>query len=670
MASQQQLPSTNSARLAITSLCNVLRMHGVTCLEPETIRQAKFDGPVAGALWRGLHDTVLVVLAGCPACPAIPLHPSSSASVTAALSGALSRQWRQVELERAGGEEEEFPAEGVSLVLHHLASWGAPPHLLRLLQPHHPPHHPNHQQQQQQLHHPPAGACWRSRQLLLALGWLVAAAGLFEARIGELEPGSGGGAAGADVRALLPPYPQDSCNSPAVHAAYDTAASEARDHVQRLLPSTSQTAATTATNAVQHRCRTVNTRGDPFGPAAASLAAEGVWGEVEVAAQRAVTLCGRVRARLVTLQSATDCRHRLHHAIWARQAAASPSSRPLTPYELQLCANPTAVQRHMGALESATLALLEQQELAAHGELFFDWLGSVMEEEQQAQQQQRRCPGKQQGTNTQSSGASSSGSLASLEQLPYIGSTAGSRLAAHLEAQLQAAVQAAEPELSAARRRSAASTAAATPAGVSVQLFLSLAEQAVSQQSEGSWQLPPGADSVCQPAAPSSNSSSGSMYTACGEGSLGGAFPPLPQPPPLMDAAAAAAGPWRLPEDIATALTAVHEARRIHQTTAAKDSQCFNQLRYASLLRYDYSAGSSGGPGAGGPLAAVLAAAANGTAGGGGGAPLAAAADETQRLLAAVLAAARPLARTRAAHKAALLAALGDLPEGFLVAGV
>ncbi len=41
----------------------------------------------------------------------------------------------------------------------------------------------------------------RSRPLLLALGWLAAAAGLFERRIGELEPGPA-------LRALLPPYPQ------------------------------------------------------------------------------------------------------------------------------------------------------------------------------------------------------------------------------------------------------------------------------------------------------------------------------------------------------------------------------------------------------------------------------------------------------------------------------
>ncbi|KXZ53839.1 hypothetical protein GPECTOR_6g757 [Gonium pectorale] len=45
------------------------------------------------------------------------------------------------------------------------------------------------------------------------------------------------------------------------------------------------------------------------------------------------------------------------------------------------------------------------------------------------------------------------------------------------------------------------------------------------------------------------------------------------------------------------------------------------------------------------------------------------AADDTQRLLAAVLATARPLARTRAAHKAALLAALQNLPDGYVVAG-
>ncbi len=71
------------------------------------------------------------------------------------------------------------------MVLHYLASWGAPPALLAAMQP-------------------PEGRPFaeaRSRPLLLALGWLAAAAGLFERPIRDREPQP-------DVRALLPPYPE------------------------------------------------------------------------------------------------------------------------------------------------------------------------------------------------------------------------------------------------------------------------------------------------------------------------------------------------------------------------------------------------------------------------------------------------------------------------------
>lgn len=115
---------------------------------------------------------------------------------------------------------------GAALVVRQLAAWGAPPALLAALRPpgaaragagaaRHPHHHSYSQEDR-------AGggadcdggggsgdvmdAAWgnpascRSRPLLLALGWLVAAARLFERRIAELEPGT-------EARALLPPYP-------------------------------------------------------------------------------------------------------------------------------------------------------------------------------------------------------------------------------------------------------------------------------------------------------------------------------------------------------------------------------------------------------------------------------------------------------------------------------
>lgn len=125
------------------------------------------------------------------------------------------------------------------------------------------------------------------------------------------------------------------------------------------------------------------------------------------------------------------------------------------------------------------------------------------------------------------------------------------------------------------------------------------------------------------------------------------------------------AGPWRLPDDVASALSAAQAAASERAEAELQAEAQGVLLRHGALARCDFS-GGPGGAGAGGPLAAVLAG--GGPAGGGVGGVAAGA--ETRRLLEAVLAVARPLARARAGHKAALRAALQELPEGYLVAGV
>ncbi|GIL52102.1 hypothetical protein Vafri_8071 [Volvox africanus] len=55
-----------------------------------------------GALWRVLHDVLVIVLAGCPSGPAC--------------QAALSRQWSQVSLELSSNDVDEFPREGSSYV--------------------------------------------------------------------------------------------------------------------------------------------------------------------------------------------------------------------------------------------------------------------------------------------------------------------------------------------------------------------------------------------------------------------------------------------------------------------------------------------------------------------------------------------------------------------------
>ncbi|KAL0042696.1 hypothetical protein WJX79_008101 [Trebouxia sp. C0005] len=51
---------------ALNFVCSSLHVLGVTGLTPETIRQAKFGGPVEAVFGRALHDLVVLSLAGFP----------------------------------------------------------------------------------------------------------------------------------------------------------------------------------------------------------------------------------------------------------------------------------------------------------------------------------------------------------------------------------------------------------------------------------------------------------------------------------------------------------------------------------------------------------------------------------------------------------------------------
>lgn len=109
-----------------------------------------------------------------------------------------------------------------------------------------------------------------------------------------------------------------------------------------------------------------------------------------------------------------------------------------------------------------------------------------------------------------------------------------------------------------------------------------------------------------------------------------------------------------MPPDILAALSVMHRAQEAKETHEDEEREAFDQSRYAALLSREFTAGPAATGGVGG------------VSGRGG----VAAAAETQRLLAAVLAAARPLARVRAANKTALTAVLGELAEGCLVVGM
>lgn len=197
-------PSAPSAKVAITALCQALQIVGVIGLDAELVRQAKFDGPAAvnddlfcltcnspgtivrkpflgmqvPALWRALHDLVLV-----HNCGYATDHPQA----------ALQSLWIAVEEEQllsddaepcSSGIQQGLPEAGQQMVIHHLHRWGCPVQLLQQSQ---------------------TGSCeTSSRRLLLALIWLAAEGRLFERAL-ELT-----GKGCLSYQELLPPYPQAS----------------------------------------------------------------------------------------------------------------------------------------------------------------------------------------------------------------------------------------------------------------------------------------------------------------------------------------------------------------------------------------------------------------------------------------------------------------------------
>jgi hypothetical protein len=210
-----------------------------------------------------------------------------------------------------------------------------------------------------------AGVHASSRVLLLALAWLVAAAGVFDRAFDRLRLPS-------ELLPLLPPLPQGLCAGPAAAAAR-AAAEGAAD------------AAAGAAAALRRRSRSR-------------------WERAEASAQQALGALGALAARRKALASLLDGRERLTAAILSQQmasqqaaAAAAPVAAggppagarrapapPLSPFELLLAVSPRLLARHEAALAEACSLLERQADCARHARIFFAWAGSAILEERAA----------------------------------------------------------------------------------------------------------------------------------------------------------------------------------------------------------------------------------------------------------------------------------------------
>ncbi|KAF5838172.1 hypothetical protein DUNSADRAFT_3297 [Dunaliella salina] len=411
------------AKVAIHALCETLTAFGASPVDPEAVRQAKFNGPVAPQMWRALHDLVILCILN------FEQEPNSSA---------LAHQWQCIEEEQLPTDGEEggidgMAAEGTAMVLRYLTVWSCPPDLLARISP------------------PKAAP---SRPLLLALAWLVARCCLFQRALARTQ-------LPLELLQLLPPYSQDTSAAPATLQAQATAAQHAKDHLSAIsamlfrtspgLPPSitlyppsptfeppSPTPLPTPANHLRHAYSPhVSPSGPttphahtpaPLSPAtnlplssthpptasvtsrphssacssnsvsnSAACTPQGqpafllggaheaaqvqreweAWVGVEGRAQQAMCLMGKLRAQLAALQSLDASRRKLGARVRSTQTS-------LSPFELHLATHPRLMEQYAQALAAGAQALERQQQLATAAQLFFKWCGSVQEEQAKA----------------------------------------------------------------------------------------------------------------------------------------------------------------------------------------------------------------------------------------------------------------------------------------------
>mmetsp|Transcript_40733 Transcript_40733/g.77792 ORF Transcript_40733/g.77792 Transcript_40733/m.77792 type:complete len:543 (+) Transcript_40733:170-1798(+) len=307
-------------RGSISFVVKLLSSLGISGLTPEMLRQAKFNNPdPVGMLWRALHEAIILILAKFPKGPSPGEH--------------LQKLWS-----RLTDEEGHLPGgiTNVEFVQYYLGIWGYPhPSIFQLV---------------------PGST--QSRSLLLAFAWLLSNNQVLQKaldqHIDSLMP--------RKSNAPLPPYPEDTYSSDVAVAAMDKAKTLAAAYVQE----------------------------------ASQLLAECHPAErARLLAQQTITMQGRTHAAANKLSALQRYRERLMHTLITIQldqasrsspppmgqakSASPPLTEVMTPYELHLLLSPSSLARHRAALSEAAAVQQERRKAEAQINLFFEWMGSVLE---------------------------------------------------------------------------------------------------------------------------------------------------------------------------------------------------------------------------------------------------------------------------------------------------
>ena len=356
---------------AVLLCCRVLRAAGVGSLSAELLRRAKFDqAESVWPLWQALHDLLLLSAPRGGAAAEGSAWGSATAAVAAAASGtapvlelsphaadgcAVMRQmWAQLHQSHAGpgadGAAEGELSELIrGFVSHHLACRG-------------------YGAAEAWSTGEAVAAAVSAKELLLALGWLLAQVGSFAryraalvARLAQLTP-------------MLPPYPQTASAlpfPPAGLAAAEASSRRVAARVARCLQ------APPVSPAAARRQR------GPFGAAAAGTDEANLSALRDRAAQL-LAEHGRLQLTARELGALQSERVKLGHRLQLlyrklhQVEEGVPTPRDYSPYELRLLVDPRLRERHALAQSEASRLLDELRACDEWQATFWRWLLALL----------------------------------------------------------------------------------------------------------------------------------------------------------------------------------------------------------------------------------------------------------------------------------------------------
>ncbi|KAL0018050.1 hypothetical protein WJX77_001234 [Trebouxia sp. C0004] len=182
-----------------------------------------------------------------------------------------------------------------------------------------------------------------SREQLLAFAWVLVHTGAFQHVLKHT-------LCQHHITAALPPYPQDGQQSQQADCCAKQSGWLAMQYLQQ----------------VQQLCATTDG-----------------WAWAQLASDHALMLLKKCQAKLRSLQSLHQSRHKLCHNVARLQSHLQQhTNHSLSPYELDLLRNANKLMRHSDSLKQGACMIAQCREAQHHVDIFFHWLGGACEEDQ------------------------------------------------------------------------------------------------------------------------------------------------------------------------------------------------------------------------------------------------------------------------------------------------